>query len=64
MLTGEFWKRIYDAIKYDITQRKQEILNLVFVGTCTGSGKSLIYESIHVIKPGIIVVVNIADTRN
>ena len=28
-----------------------------FVGTRTGSGKSLIYECIPVIKPGIVVVV-------
>ncbi|XP_061189774.1 uncharacterized protein LOC133197660 [Saccostrea echinata] len=63
MLTDESRKRVYDTFKVKLRENQEKAINAVllnrdvFVGTGTGSGKSLVYESIPVIKPGIVVIV-------
>lgn len=63
MLTDESRKRIHDVFKVELRENQEKAINAVlcdrdvFVGTCTGSGKSMIYECIPVIKPGIVVIV-------
>ncbi|XP_061184850.1 ATP-dependent DNA helicase RecQ-like [Saccostrea echinata] len=63
MLTDESRKRVYDTFKVKLRENQEKAINAVllnrdvFVGTRTGSGKSLVYESIPVIKPGIVVIV-------
>ncbi|XP_061166282.1 recQ-like DNA helicase BLM [Saccostrea echinata] len=63
MLTDESRKRVNDTFKVKLRENQEKAINAVllnrdvFVGTRTGSGKSLVYESIPVIKPGIVVIV-------
>ncbi|XP_061190405.1 ATP-dependent DNA helicase RecQ-like [Saccostrea echinata] len=63
MLNDESRKRVYDTFKVKLRENQEKAINAVllnrdvFVGTRTGSGKSLVYESIPIIKPGIVVIV-------
>lgn len=63
MLTDESRKRIHDVFKVELRENQEKAINAVlcdrdvFVGTRSGSGKSMIYECIPVIKPGIVIIV-------
>ena len=62
-LTEELKAKISDAFKVELRENQKRGIDAVlsnkdvFVGTRTGSGKSLIYERIPLIRPGVIVIV-------
>ena len=67
MLTTEYRNIINDAIKYELSYnlgKARDVLFIVFCKDLYREWKSRdLYQSFHVIKPGIVVV-NIVNQRN